>query len=501
MSTHLTDHRRGFAPSVLCLFICTVFLVGCGGGPGAEEHSSGASISSQSSTVAEVTLQESDPATCQVDGLVESEHQGYTGAGYANLDNTPGAGMVWHLVAEQEGRYDLTLYYANGGLADRPARLQANNGIAQVLSFAPTADWSSWQSLRFTVDLDFGSNQITLAATTVEGLANIDKLTVLNGEIRGGNCALSQIASNGTSYYLGDAAEFKALEYSKGRDFIQGYDWDFGDGQSGSGKTLAHTYSAAGLFTVSLTLTDTQGNQFVTYKEIQVQDAPRSVTVYIAGDSTVSTYADTASTRDQAGWGQMLRQQFTHLVTVDNRAIGGRSARRFIDEGYLEAIWQDIQSGDYLLVQFGTNDGHKTATYTLNGVAIPYYLDPATDFKYYLQKYVDGAKSRGVNLVFVTPPPRNSAYCTGGNGTGAHAQAMRELAAATATPLVDLNSKTVNYLKAICPAPTPEDFFLLRADGSVDGTHFQENGARIMGRMVAEALTEAQVALSRYRIP
>jgi lysophospholipase L1-like esterase len=220
--------------------------------------------------------------------------------------------------------------------------------------------------------------------------------------------------------------------------------------------------------------------------------------VYIAGDSTVSTYADTASPNDQAGWGQMLAEHYTDLVTVENRAIGGRTARRFIDEGLLDAIWEDIAAGDYLLVQFGTNDGHTSATYEIDGQEIPYYLDPDTDFKDYLKFYIDGAEERGVQLVFVTPPPRNSAYCTGGNGTGAHAQAMRELAQAEGIPLADLNEKTVSYLMAICPSPTPEDFFFIRSDGSVDGTHFQENGARIMSGFVADGIAEAGLPLSGY---
>jgi lysophospholipase L1-like esterase len=220
--------------------------------------------------------------------------------------------------------------------------------------------------------------------------------------------------------------------------------------------------------------------------------------VFIAGDSTVSTYKDTASDTDQAGWGQMLPEFFGSLVTVDNRAVGGRTARRFIDEGYLDKIFADIRKGDYLLVQFGTNDSNKSATYTLNGQTIPYYLDPATDFKTYLQKYIDGAESRGATTILVTPPPRNSAYCTGGNGTGAHADAMRQLGTAKSVAVSDLNRKSVDYLKAICPAPTPEDFFLLKADGSVDGTHFQENGARHLARFVSEGLREAASPLAAY---
>jgi lysophospholipase L1-like esterase len=220
--------------------------------------------------------------------------------------------------------------------------------------------------------------------------------------------------------------------------------------------------------------------------------------VFIAGDSTVSTYKDTASDKDQAGWGQMLPEFFGPLVTVDNRAVGGRTARRFIDEGYLDEIFTDIRKGDYLLVQFGTNDSNKSATYTLNGQTIPYYLDPATDFKTYLQKYIDGAASRGATTILVTPPPRNSAYCTGGNGTGAYAEAMRQLGTAKSVAVSDLNRKSVDYLKAICPSPTPEDFFLLKADGSVDGTHFQENGARHLARFVSEGLREAASPLAAY---
>jgi lysophospholipase L1-like esterase len=224
-----------------------------------------------------------------------------------------------------------------------------------------------------------------------------------------------------------------------------------------------------------------------------------TVNVYLAGDSIVQSYADTSSPTDQAGWGQMLQQQYNSNVIIHNHAVGGRTARRFIDEGRLNTIWGEAKRGDYLLVQFGTNDSHRTATYTINGQTIPYYLEPQTDFKRYLSQYVTGARSRGINLAFVTPTPRNSAYCTGSNGTAAWAQAMREFAAAEAIPLIDLNQKTVKHLTGICPAPKPENFFLGRSDGSVDGTHFQENGARILARFVADGIGEAGMPLNNYR--
>lgn len=224
----------------------------------------------------------------------------------------------------------------------------------------------------------------------------------------------------------------------------------------------------------------------------------RATTVYIAGDSTVASYRDTESSTDQAGWGQMLHEYLDPLATVDNRAVGGTTSRSFIDFGHFATLEADLGDGDTLLVQFGTNDGNKTATYELNGQEVPYYLDPATDFKTYLSRYIDVAEAKGAWLVFVTPPPRNSAYCTGGNGTGGHAQAMREVGTERGIPVVDLNQRSVDHLKAICPAPAPEDVFLLRADGTVDGTHFQENGARLLARLVADELANLPTPLARY---
>jgi lysophospholipase L1-like esterase len=230
------------------------------------------------------------------------------------------------------------------------------------------------------------------------------------------------------------------------------------------------------------------GNMSGTAGSGSTMAADTPLRVFIASDSTASNYKDTGSDSDQAGWGQMLPDFVKTFAKVDNRAIGGRTARRFIDEGRLDEIWAAIKPGDYLLVQFGTNDGNKNATYELNGQTIPYYLDPATDFKTYVRRYIAGAKERGAVPVLVTPPPRNSAYCTGGNGTGAHAQALRELGDSEQVGVVDLNNKTVTYLQAICPEPSPPDFFLQKADGSVDGTHFQERGARKLASFVAEGL-------------
>jgi lysophospholipase L1-like esterase len=228
-----------------------------------------------------------------------------------------------------------------------------------------------------------------------------------------------------------------------------------------------------------------------------------ALNVYIAGDSTVSDYTlDPQDPKSWAGWGQMLSPNYTAKVKVSNKAVGGRTARRFIQEGSLTAILKLIQPGDYLLIQFGTNDSNTTAKYTLEGVEYPYFAAADTEFKTYLQQYIDGALEKKAIPVLVTPPPRNSAYCKGPRSLANYGQAMLDLGKAEGIAVLDLGLKTHAHLSAICPKPTTaaqETFFKINADGSIDGTHFQENGARVMASFVADGVDEAKLGLSAYR--
>lgn len=465
-------------------------------------NQSSSTSSENSGQGASLSLSAGAGSNCLLEGVLETDHLGFSGEGYANSDNRVGAELLWHLRTDAAGSYRIQLRYANGSNANRNAVVSVNQLESAGLDFAPTNAWTDWQQVAATINLEYGSNLVSLRSLGDQGLANIDELVIEGANIEAntsaGNCAAARI-NMPSAASVSTSVSFQALAYEKGLSHINAYDWDFGDGGHAQGQEVQHSYSSPGDYSVRLTVTDLNGDQSETKQVLKVEQAVGPIKVYIAGDSTVSNYVDTASPNDQAGWGQMLPELYSDKVSIDNRAIGGRTSRRFIDEGRLDAIWNAIAPGDYLLVQFGTNDGHRTATYEINGQTIPYYLDPNTDFKTWLKRYIDGAKARQVQIVLVTPPPRNSAYCTGGNGTGGHAQAMRELAAAEGVPLVDLNAASVSYLMNICPAPTPENFFLLRANGTVDGTHFQEHGARVLASMVAAGLADAGLGIAQHQ--
>ena len=65
-----------------------------------------------------------------------------------------------------------------------------------------------------------------------------------------------------------------------------------------------------------------------------------------------------------AGWGAFLNN-YTTLAVV-NDAIAGRSARSFTREGRFTAMAAVVKSGDYVVIEFGHNDG-GSLTPTDNG--------------------------------------------------------------------------------------------------------------------------------------
>jgi lysophospholipase L1-like esterase len=76
-------------------------------------------------------------------------------------------------------------------------------------------------------------------------------------------------------------------------------------------------------------------------------------TLWIIGDSTVKNSAD-----GQLGWGDPIKDFFdVTRIRVENRARGGRSSRTFQTEGLWDQVVAELKPGDYVLMQFGHNDG------------------------------------------------------------------------------------------------------------------------------------------------
>ncbi len=81
----------------------------------------------------------------------------------------------------------------------------------------------------------------------------------------------------------------------------------------------------------------------------------QAVTVFTIGDSTMAN-KPTDKDNQERGWGQMLSGFFTDDVIVDNHALNGRSSLSFYLEGKWKNVYDKIQPGDYVFIQFGHND-------------------------------------------------------------------------------------------------------------------------------------------------
>ncbi len=76
---------------------------------------------------------------------------------------------------------------------------------------------------------------------------------------------------------VGERIEFDAAESDGGGGDITEYDWNFGDGESGEGETIAHAFDSAGVYFVTLYITtdaETECNTTFTRNLITINEAP-----------------------------------------------------------------------------------------------------------------------------------------------------------------------------------------------------------------------------------
>ncbi len=232
----------------------------------------------------------------------------------------------------------------------------------------------------------------------------------------------------------------------------------------------------------------------------------KHTTIFLIGDSTVADYTleeDYMNRRHPiAGWGQEFQQffvsdslkKFRNLVTtakvvVDNRAKGGRSTRTFFQEGRWRSVFETLQAGDLVLIQFGHNDQseEKTERYV-----------PVEGYKEFLRLYVSQTREKGAMPILLTPVARNYPWKDNHleNVHGDYPNAMKEIAAEMSVPLIDLNHLSMaHFSKMGHDYVTVKYFMNLDAgiypaypNGQRDNTHFQPEGAKAVAQLVFNAL-------------
>jgi lysophospholipase L1-like esterase len=219
---------------------------------------------------------------------------------------------------------------------------------------------------------------------------------------------------------------------------------------------------------------------------------PGRITIYLAGDSTMSVKAKKAY--PETGWGMPFAKYWDSTVTVDNRAQNGRSTKTFISENLWQPIAAKLQPGDYVLIQFGHNDEVNTkASYATE-----------SEFKANLIRFIAETRNKQALPVLITPAARRK-FDAAGKITETHAvyaQIIRDVAKDNNVPLIDLDRKSQDLLQQLGTENSKLLFNYLEPgehpnypDGKQDDTHFSELGATKMAQIVISGIKELDLDL------
>jgi lysophospholipase L1-like esterase len=220
----------------------------------------------------------------------------------------------------------------------------------------------------------------------------------------------------------------------------------------------------------------------------------KSITLFMAGDSTMSIKAD--NKRPETGWGIPFAAMFNETVHVENRAANGRSTRTFIAEGKWKSIIDEAKEGDYVMIQFGHNDQSKEK--------VDRYTSPE-DYKKNLELFVAEVRSKKAIPILLTPIVRRRFDKEGKfyDAHGIYPTLVREVAKEQQVILIDMQQKTEQLLSKLGKEESIKLFLHLDSaqhvnypKGIKDDTHLNEYGAKIFAELAKDELKELSIELS-----
>lgn len=245
--------------------------------------------------------------------------------------------------------------------------------------------------------------------------------------------------------------------------------------------------------------------------------------VFFTGDSTVKN----ADKEDDGMWGWVSQAQTVFdesKITLFNAARAGRSTRSFLREGLWDEVYNSLEPGDFVTIQFGHNDICPITDQKARGV-IPgtkdtlhvYKMDNGTfevvySFGWYLKKFIDDVREKGATPILVSLTPRNE--WPGGRverRDDSYGKWYREVVEATGVEFIDLHNISADFLdKKYAVKQLPQDkekakskiAELKEKAGAKyfkkDHTHTSKLGAQMNAQSFAKGLRQNNSELAKY---
>lgn len=225
-------------------------------------------------------------------------------------------------------------------------------------------------------------------------------------------------------------------------------------------------------------------------------DASRTYPMlFIVGDSTVHN-----AHRVQRSWGDVIDAHFaTNRIRVENHALGGRSSRTFITQGWWDLVIKAAKPGDFVLIQMGHNDAgplddtsRARGSLRSAGEETQEIFNPITQQKetvhtygWYLRKYVADARAAGMTPILCTPIPHcpDEPVKPGDVENSDYVRLTALVAETEKVPLVDINRLTMSEYAKLRPEEIKAKYFT-----PADGAHTSVAGAELNARSVVKGL-------------
>ena len=248
--------------------------------------------------------------------------------------------------------------------------------------------------------------------------------------------------------------------------------------------------------------------------------------VFITGDSTVKN-AD-KDENGMWGWGAVANTIFDETkIDIVNAAMAGRSCRSYLNEGRWEKVYNSLQPGDFVLIQFGHNDigaidkpKYRAAIASAADTCHVYRMQAAKEdlskqnvidqklksnaqvgsyevvysFGWYLKKFIQDVREKGATPILVSLTPRNE--WTDGKierRNDTYGKWYREVAKETGVEFVDLHNITADFLDKKCGKKEKAMKYF-----NHDHTHTSLLGAKTNAQSIAKGLRANNSPLAKY---
>ena len=226
--------------------------------------------------------------------------------------------------------------------------------------------------------------------------------------------------------------------------------------------------------------------------------------VFTCGDSTMK---NTDKEEDGMwGWGAVAETVFnTKKCTVINAGMAGRSTRTFLEEGRWDKVYNSIEPGDYVLIQFGHNDiggidrdKERGVIASADDTCHVYKLQSNGQYKviysygWYLKKFIQDVKEKGGTPILLTLTPRNE--WPGGKierRNETYGKWCRQVAEETGVELVDVHNITADALDKMGREAAKTMY-------NHDHTHTSKAGAMLNAKSVAQGLKKIKSPMRKY---